>query len=221
MRSQSSMAWTEVTFDSAYECYVTNSTPILHIQDWMCRIGVEFVTCYVACLSLLFRNLLPHCIGFNSSLAVEHGEFLSKGLSIYQLTWMHEHHVSLECEWSCHLNPAQRTLPRLLTWNFVDICNILHALLYNQSHRVSSVRRVRIECQHGHSMTLNGHSTNAWQLVGVVVYIVCRVSDHISLEKQVDNRIGSVCLSICLCSPGWTVWPLTLIFGMGLDLDLD
>ena len=52
--------------------------------------------------------------------------------------------------------------------------------------------------------------------------------DRVALAKQGDNTLGSVRLSgrlwICLfvfpSSHGWTVWPLTLIFGMGIDLDL-
>ncbi len=52
---------------------------------------------------------------------------------------------------------------------------------------------------------------------------------YLSTAKQGDNRIGSVCpsfcpivrLCVCLSSPAWTVWPLTLNFGMRVDLDLD
>ena len=29
-----------------------------------------------------------------------------------------------------------------------------------------------------------------------------------------------VCLCVSPCSPGWTVWPLTMIFSVGVDLDL-
>ncbi len=42
--------------------------------------------------------------------------------------------------------------------------------------------------------------------------------------KREDNRFGSVrpsvCLHVCPCSLGWTVWPLTLSFWHGVDLDL-
>ncbi len=43
-------------------------------------------------------------------------------------------------------------------------------------------------------------------------------------RSEGDNALDSVRLSVrlfvCLCSHGWTVWPTTLIFGMGVDLDL-
>ncbi len=45
-------------------------------------------------------------------------------------------------------------------------------------------------------------------------------------RSEGDNVIGSVRPSIrpfvfvCPSSPVWTVWPMTLIFGMGVDLDL-
>ena len=39
-------------------------------------------------------------------------------------------------------------------------------------------------------------------------------------EKLSLNVCPFVCLSICVRSPGWTVWPLTLMFVTGIDLNL-
>ena len=50
--------------------------------------------------------------------------------------------------------------------------------------------------------------------------------NFLATAKQGDNRIGSVHLSVrqfvtsvCLSSPVLTVWPLTLIFDIRVDLD--
>ncbi len=53
-------------------------------------------------------------------------------------------------------------------------------------------------------------------------------SDFYRPRSKGDNTFGSVrpsvrpsvCPFACMRSPAWTVWPLTLIFGMGVDLDL-
>ncbi len=33
------------------------------------------------------------------------------------------------------------------------------------------------------------------------------IINRVALARQVGNRIGSVCPSVRLCSPGWPVWP--------------
>ena len=45
------------------------------------------------------------------------------------------------------------------------------------------------------------------------------IIDREALAKQGDNRIGSVRPFVCVRSPGWTIWPLTLILCIGVDLD--
>ena len=53
-------------------------------------------------------------------------------------------------------------------------------------------------------------------------HFVCHpkiIIDREALAKQGDNALGSVRPSFCLCSPAWTVWHMSLIFGNGWRTD--
>ncbi len=68
--------------------------------------------------------------------------------------------------------------------------------------------------------------TGIVKLVWVWTWLVTAaiIIDRVALAKQGDNGIGSVRLFVYLFvsvrSPGWTVWPMILIFSMWVDLDL-
>ncbi len=45
--------------------------------------------------------------------------------------------------------------------------------------------------------------------------------DHYGPRSKGGNKFGSVRPSVCLCSPAWTVWPLTLTSVFDLDPYID
>ena len=81
----------------------------------------------------------------------------------------------------------------------------------------ASISRRDLYIRHHHFTILAEHPASIYKLLSILNIFIDREAEEII---RLVASVCPFCLSIFWCSPAWTVWPLTLILGMRVDLDL-